>query len=201
MSFKNDGSGTMKFKVNLSSSRTKVSSVLALDSLNGQKIPSLETIKGKIEEVKNLLSLKQGITNVKVETNYSDYIFNLQFDFEDLASLEAALKSISINQSGNKSLVNQDFSWLELKDNELIRSVPISDLKSLFKVESDDYELLKKGTYLSITRFEKTIESAENPLSIISPNKLNLMVKTNTHSLYQNPKILDNVIKLNASTK
>lgn len=191
----------MKFKVNLSSSRTKVSSILALDSLNGQKIPSLETIKGKIEEVKNLLSLKQGITNVKVETNYSDYIFNLQFDFEDLASLEAALKSISINQSGNKSLVNQDFSWLELKDNELIRSVPISDLKSLFKVEGDDYELLKKGTYLSITRFEKTIESAENPLSIISPNKLNLMVKTNTHSLYQNPKILDNVIKLNANTK
>ena len=37
-----DGSGTLKYAINLSSSRVKVNSILALDSLDGKKVPSIE---------------------------------------------------------------------------------------------------------------------------------------------------------------
>ena len=43
-----DGSGTLKYAINLSSSRVKVNSILALDSLDGKKVPSIEEIKTKI---------------------------------------------------------------------------------------------------------------------------------------------------------
>lgn len=43
-----DGSGTLKYVINLSSSRVKVNSILALDSLDGKKVPSIEEIKTKV---------------------------------------------------------------------------------------------------------------------------------------------------------
>ena len=42
-----DGSGTLKYAINLSSSRVKVNSILALDSLDGKKVPSIDEIKAK----------------------------------------------------------------------------------------------------------------------------------------------------------
>lgn len=201
ISFKNDGSGTMKYNVNLSSSRTKINSLLSLDSLNGKKVPSLNEVKSKIESIKNQLASYEGISNVKLDANYTDYNFKLQFDFDNIIALEKAIKYISISESGNKSLNNQDFSWLKFNENSLVRSLPINDLKSIFKINAEDNESLKKGYYMSITRFEKEIESANNPLSNISPNKLNIMLKTNALNIYNNPKSLDNVITLINNTK
>ena len=45
ISIKNDGSGTLKYTVNLSSSKIKINSILALDSLEGKKVPSLSEIQ------------------------------------------------------------------------------------------------------------------------------------------------------------
>ena len=44
----NDGSGTFKYTMNLSSSKIKVNSILALDSINGKKVLSKAEIKSKI---------------------------------------------------------------------------------------------------------------------------------------------------------
>ena len=41
LSLKSDGSGTFKYSVNLSSSKIKVNSILALDSIDGKKVPSM----------------------------------------------------------------------------------------------------------------------------------------------------------------
>ena len=43
-----DGSGTLKYAINLSSSRVKVNSILALDSLDGEKVPNIDEIKAKV---------------------------------------------------------------------------------------------------------------------------------------------------------
>ena len=57
----NDGSGTFKYNVNLSSSKLKINSILALDSLNGVKVPSIEEIKSEIARVKSKFEIKPGI--------------------------------------------------------------------------------------------------------------------------------------------
>ena len=48
ITFNLDGSGTFKYTLNLSSSQVKINSILALDSLDGNKVPSLEEIQQKI---------------------------------------------------------------------------------------------------------------------------------------------------------
>ena len=44
-----DGSGTYKYTVNMSASKVKINSILALDSVDGKRIPKLPEIKEKIE--------------------------------------------------------------------------------------------------------------------------------------------------------
>ena len=64
LSLNEDGSGTFKYNVNLSSSKVKINSILALDSLNGKRVPSISEISDRINEVTELLKTKEGISNV-----------------------------------------------------------------------------------------------------------------------------------------
>ena len=76
--FNFDGSGTFKYTVNLSSSQVKLNSILALDSLDGKKVPSLSEIQEKIESFGIKLSEEEGISNVQIDTNYTQFIFKIQ---------------------------------------------------------------------------------------------------------------------------
>ena len=42
ITFNADGSGELNYTINLSSSKLKINSILALDTLNGKKVPNKE---------------------------------------------------------------------------------------------------------------------------------------------------------------
>jgi hypothetical protein len=50
-----DGSGVFKYTINLSQSKTSVTSILALDSLDGKKVMKLPEIKENIKTFKEHL--------------------------------------------------------------------------------------------------------------------------------------------------
>ena len=56
----NDGSGTLRYKVNLSESKVKVNSILALDSLDGKKVPSIQEISSKVGDFARILDAQTG---------------------------------------------------------------------------------------------------------------------------------------------
>ena len=56
ISFNEDGSGTFKYNINLSSSKVKINSALALDSIDGKKVPSRLEIEAKIGDVIDLFN-------------------------------------------------------------------------------------------------------------------------------------------------
>lgn len=199
LSMNNDGSGTAKYTINLSSSKIKANSYLALDSLNGKKVPSIQEIENKIAEYKVKLENKEGISNVIVETNFTDFIFKFQCDFENVQVLQKAIKEIVASE--NKSWVDDEFVWLNWTDNDLSRSTPQLSPSISSKIKQDDVELLKKGSYISITRFDKPIERISNPNAKISANRLAVMIRTNPYFLTQNTDILKNTIYLNTIKK
>ena len=86
-----DGSGTFKYAINLSSSRVKVNSILALDSLDGKKVPSIEEIKTKVSLFKKTLSLQNGISNISISENYTDFIFKFECNFTNIDLLQEGL--------------------------------------------------------------------------------------------------------------
>ena len=199
VSMNSDGSGTAKYTINLSSSKIKANSYLALDSLNGKKVPSIQEIENKIEDFKKKLENKEGIANVSVETNFTDFIFKFQCDFENVQALQKAIKEIVASE--NKDWVNDEYVWLSWKEDEFSRSTPALSSAIKESIKRDDVELLKNGSYISITRFDRPIEKQTNPNAKISANRLAVMIRTNPYLLTQNTEILKNTIYLNAIKK
>ena len=133
-----DGSGTFKYNINLSSSRTKVNSIIALDSLDGRKVPSLDEIKNKVNIFEELLNKQEGITNVQIDKDFNQFIFKVQCDF----------KSINYLQKGSKNVISQISSDPKINEAKYncCHLIPVNLIEWCRK-----YQLIKYPEYLKMT--------------------------------------------------
>ncbi len=191
----NDGSGTYKYTINLSASKLKINSVLALDSVDGQRVPKLPEIKEKIAFYKDLLMTKEGISNVKVDANYTDFVFKFSCDFASVSNLQAAVREIILAESKDKEnpIINE--TWLSWDGKQLVRSIP-NFQSPINRLKSEDQETLKKGQYISVCRFDREILKSDNSLAIISPSKTAVMVKASIYNVSNNHDLIKNTVSL-----
>ncbi len=196
ISFNTDGSGTFKYNVNLSSSKVKINSILALDSLDGKKVPSLDEISAKLDKLKEEFSKQKGVSNVEFNSNFTDFIFKISCDFDSFNDLQAALSTIAKIENKGEPIPELDESWLIFENETLIRSVPKITVQKTSQINASDKEKLKEGSYTSITRFQTEVEKFDNPAGLLSKSKKAVMLKTDPYSLTQNPQLLDNTIYL-----
>jgi len=188
-----DGSGTFKYTINLSSNKVKVNSILALDSVNGKRVPKLPEIKEKIALYKQKLEEKDGISNVKVEANYDDFVFKFSCDFTSVDKLQDAIKEIIREESKDKNNPALDDKWLIWDGKQLIRSVP--DIQApIEKLSGEDQESLKTGKYIAVTRFDSEVLKVDNAQAQISPSKKAVMIKSTPYAVSINPGLLKNTI-------
>jgi hypothetical protein len=188
-----NGSGTFKYNINLSDSKIKVKAYLALDSLGGEKVPSIQELKSRIESFRNKLELKEGISNVSIESNFEDFIFKLKCDFVNVDYLQKGIKQIITEESKKHPNLDAE-DWLIWDGNKLIRSIPDIAFDKTKAFKEDDEELMKTGVYTSITRFDHPILKHDNPNAKVSPSKNAIMIQTNIYALFQNFKQLENTI-------
>jgi hypothetical protein len=166
--------------------------------LDGKKVPKLPEIKSKINEFKSILAKQPGISNVKIETNDLEFIVKFQCDFTNLTTLQEGIKNaISTLDSDAITQENMNHNWVSLSGNKLSRTVPQLSLKRLTEIKQSDMDLLKTGTYTSISRFVKTVQKTENSNATVSKSGMAVMLKENMYSLTKNPKLLENTIYLN----
>ena len=183
----NDGSGTFKYSINLSQSKVKVNSYLALDSINGEKVMKLPDVT-----FKNNLKSQSGISNVVISENYDDYIIKIQCDFDNLSNLQKGIqKSISLTLGGDET----KYEWVSFNDNVFFRSVPDVTNRISDKLKID-YSKLNEGSYISITRFRKLVDKCENDSSIVSKSGNAVVLKTTHKNIIENIHTLDNKITL-----
>jgi hypothetical protein len=192
----NDGTGTFKYNINLSSSKLKINSILALDSLNGVKVPSIEVVKSEISRIKAKFELKTGISNVSVESNFTDFIFKIKCDFTNVANLQTAIKEIVSEENLLKNADDLSHSWVSWEGQKLTRNIPDISFKKTKEFTTNEIDLLTQGKYTSITRFDRPIEKFDNQSGKLSASKMAIMLQTNTYSLLQNAKLLENTIYL-----
>lgn len=194
-----DGTGSFKYNINLSSSKVKINSILALDSLDGKRVPSIGEIKQKINRLNEQLKSESGISNVSLTADYTNYVFKFSCDFASLAELQSAIKTIALSENSGKAIPELDHKWLIFSGTQLNRSVPEITIKKSKEIKSADRLLLKEGSYTSITRFELEIMKFDNDQAKVSANKKAIMLRTDPYSLTQNPSLLDNTIYLKKS--
>ena len=187
-----DGSGKFKYSVNLSSSKIKVNSIIALDSLNGYKVPKILELKQKIAQFEKTMSSQPGISNVKIESNWEDFIFKFNCDFDNLHNLQIAFK-VSLNSMNSGLSINSENDWISISGNCLVRDIPEFNTQ-LYNSKYIKDEELKSSKYTSITRFDKEISNFENSSAQLSKNKKAVMIQTDLKNLLDNPNKLDDKI-------
>lgn len=184
-----DGSGTYKYTLNLSASKVKINSLLALDSLDGQRIPKIPEIKDKIKLYTEKLEQKEGISNVKVDANYDNFIFKFSCDFTSVNTLQTAIKEILKEEIKDKNNPLLNENWVSWDGKQLVRNIP-NFTSPISKLKAEDKELLKNGKYIAVSRFDKEVVKCDNANAQISPSKTAVMVKASTFQVASNPSLL-----------
>ncbi len=196
LSLNSDGSGSFKYSINLSSSKVKINSILALDSLDGRPVPSKDEIKQKISDFKSKLAQQEGIKNVLIEEDFTNYIVKLSCDFENVTLLQEGIKKAVNGITKHQKNELDEYQWITWTNNTLSRSIPKIAVDQANKLKTDDMELLKQGTYTCITRFDREIEKFDNESAILAKNKQAVMLRLNTHALIKNVDLMGNKIYL-----
>lgn len=191
-----DGSGIFKYNINLSASKVKVNSILALDSLDGKKMPSLDEIKEHVNRIIAEFKSKPGISQVTIEQNYTDFIFKFSCHFESINELQRIIKEVVRKEVPSIAIEELDTDWITFNGQELVRSIPPLNIDKTRNINAKDAELMKQGNYTSITRFDKEISRFDNTQATLSKNGMAVMIRCDPYTLSQNNTLLDNRIYL-----
>lgn len=191
-----NGSGTVDLTVNLSASKTKVASIMLLDSINGYKVPTKQTIQKEMDEVVAHLKNSRGISNVKKKVDFQNYIVSVSFAFENISNInninQSVLKKLKINTTSNSSyLYNVAGGTFQRNYTHTKEAV-----KQYNKLKPEVKNIFKEATYTSIYRFDKPVITSSNPLAKISKTRKAVLLNTGIPGLINGKTNISNKITL-----
>lgn len=196
ISMKNDGTGDVVLTINLSQSKTKVASVMLLDSVQGYKVPSKQKIQEELHEAVAYLRKSEGISNVKSTSDFNNFIATISFSFKDVANINNITKNILARQK-IKATNTSSYSYSKATKIFSRKYQAIGTAKTEFgKLKPKDKAVFNGATYTSIYRFESAVTSSSNPASNVSKSKKAVMLKSNISDLINGKINVSNSIQL-----
>ncbi|MFC4212531.1 hypothetical protein ACFOWA_15130 [Pedobacter lithocola] len=196
ISMRNNGTGDVVLTINLSQSKTKVASVMLLDSVQGYKVPSKQKIQQELAEAVAYLKKSEGITNVKSSTDFNNYIATISFIFKDVSNINNITKNI-LSQQKIKATNTSSYSFNKTTKTFSRKYQAVGTAKTEFnKLKSKDKAVFNGATYTSIYRFESPVLSTSNPSSKLSKSSKAVMLKCNITDLINGKINVSNKIQL-----
>ena len=193
---KSDGSGHIAATLNLSKSKTKVSSLMKMKSIKGIQIPSQAAMEKEIRSAVQLLKQTKGISNVQYKTDFTNYIVNISCDFSQIESLNA-FSDILANRFKTK-ISNSNRYYYNAQSNVFERKfVASADWKAKFnQLGTDNTTQFADAFYTQIVRFEKPVVSQANSQAKVAGNKKGVLLKLPFMDLVYGKSSLANKITL-----
>ncbi|CAM1349172.1 hypothetical protein [Tenacibaculum insulae] len=196
ISFNKDGSGTAMLTINLSKSKTKLASIMLLDSVNGYKVPSQKTITQELHKIVKKIKATKGICNVKNTLNFNEFIVTVSCDFDTVDALNTVLLAFSSKKEALAIKNHKHFTYNKM-DKTFIRSHHFNIGKAFQKTKMKDRKVFETATYTGVYRFKSAVKSSENKLAKISKNKQAVMLRVKAQDIITNKQTIKNKIQLN----
>lgn len=196
IAIKNNGTGDVVLTINLSQSKTKVASVMLLDSVQGYKVPSKQKIQQELNEAVAYLKKSEGISNVKSTSDFNNYIATISFSFKDVSNINNITKNI-LAQQKIKATNTSSYTYNKATKTFSRKYQAIGTAKTEFnKLKAKDKAVFNGATYTSIYRFESAVTSSTNPASNVSKSKKAVMLKSSIMDLINGKINVSNSIQL-----
>ena len=186
----------MQITLNLSQSKSKLASIMLLDSVNGHKIPKEKDIQQFMNETVDFLRKSEGIANIKKSVDMKYYIATLSFSFKDVSKINVITKKLLKEQKteGPENIYSFDKTGFAFK-RTYKHSPAMKDGYS--KLNAKDKDIFKSASYVNIFRFQNNIASASNKAARISPSGKAIMLNTAAMELIYGTANISNTIQLN----
>ncbi len=196
INLKNNGSGNATITLNLSKSKTKVASIMLLDSIKGYKVPTKQKIQQELSEVVDYLKKTEGISNVKKTLDLENYIASVSFFFKDISNINNVNKNV-LKKLKIKPVNNSSYTYSPSK-NIFTRNYEYTNEASVQykKLKGDVKNIFKDAFYTSIYRFENQITSYNNKAATVSKSKKAIMLKAPVLDLINGKANISNTIQL-----
>jgi hypothetical protein len=195
ITLKNNGSGDMTITMNLSQSKSKLASIMLLDSVNGYKIPKEKDINQYMNEAVDFLKKSDGISNIKKTVDLKNYIASVSFSFKDVSGINGITQKLLSKQKAKMPGIHYFFDKAGATFKRTYQYS--SDIKAEYsKLKTKDKEIFKTAGFTSIFRFENAIATSTNKLSKISPSGKAIMLKTSALELINGVVNISNQIQL-----
>lgn len=191
-----DGSGQMVITLNLSESKTKVASVLKMKTVNGRSVPSQSEILRRIKQTAESVKKIPGISNVKTNADFTNYIAEISFQFKDVANINEASKKIFAEYEikvANAAVYNYNKSS-KVFSRTYTHSAETK--RAYNKLNATDKSVFENADYTSIYRFASPVASQSNASSKVSKSGKAVMQQTTMLSVIHAKTNLSNTIKL-----
>jgi hypothetical protein len=196
ITMKSNGSGDMQLTFNLSQSKSKLASIMLLDSINGYKVPGEKDIRQYMNETVDFLKKSNGISNVKQSVDLKNYIFSVSFSFKDVSNINGITQKLMSKQK-NKGPGNT-YSFDPASGSFKRGYTYSTQMKKAYNdLKSKDREVFKTAGFTSIFRFEKMIASSSNKAAKISPSGKAIMLKASALDLINGTSNISNQVQLN----
>lgn len=196
ITMRNDGTGDVMLTINLSQSKTKVASVMLLDSVQGYKVPSKQKIQKELNEAAAYLRKSEGITNVKTTSDFNNYIATISFSFKDASNINNITKNI-LAQQKIKATNTSSYTYNKTTKTFNRKYQAVASAKTEYnKLKSKDKAVFNGAMYTSIYRFESPVTSTSNSASNLSKSKKAVMLKASVMDLINGKINVSNQIQL-----
>lgn len=199
INLKADGSGSVLVTFNMSKSKSKLASIMMLDTVNGYKVPSQDDINDALKDVVLHLEKSEGITNIKQTKDFENYIFTVSCDFATIESINGISKDLILeqNKKGKTNFNSTNFAYdTSSKTFQRFFRYDDSMKKSFYHLKSEDRKIFKDASFISIYRFDNEVENVSNSNAKIAPNKKAVMLRLDAMSLILGEKTIQNKIQL-----
>ena len=195
VSLNKDGSGHVTLTMNLSKSKTKLNSLMLLDSVNNYKVPSKKEIQDQITQAIQKVKKIEGISSVKNSTDFNEYIFTVSCDFTNVEALNTVISNFSSKRDATLIKKQKHFNF-DKSQNTFTRNYHYNIAQEFKKTKMEDRKVFETATLTTIYRFETPIVSSKNTTAKIAGSKKAIMLRVNAQDIIKNRNTIKNQIKL-----
>ncbi len=195
LQLKNDGSGNLQVTLNLSKSKTRLSSILKMETVNGHPVPTKESIVNTIKGIGSTMEKTPGISNVKTTADMENFIAVFSCNFSNITQLNKAIKNVKLTEKAKAGELSDHYNWDDkTKTFQRINKLPLK--QTYTRMSKADKEIFSSATYTSIYKFEHPVTASTNKGAKISPSKMAIMLNSNALDIITEKTSIENNIKL-----
>lgn len=173
---KDDGSGRVVLMANFSESRTRLASIMLLDSVQGYKVPSKQDVQRELADIVAELRKVEGISQVSHSVDFDRFTAQIAFSFADVSKLNGVTDMV-FRQFKIEAKNTSSYSLTKSGKFSRQYHYDANAGKAFKKLKEEDRRVFEGAKYTSIYRFDREVAQVSNTQAKTSASKTSVMLQ------------------------